>query len=625
MRKKVEKLMRWLVKQNRSTKRAIWRVADVVAATVLALLTLSITSPSGTALASGQMAIVVVASVLSSAVALHSAGVYSVVTRFITGAEALRNAASLILTGLPLAGIIWLAEIRITPLYSASYVLASAVILPSLRFAVRQRLRAIQTRTKESVVVYGAGSTGLQLINALFHGNAYRPVALVDGNVELEGLTVAGLQVQAPAELPDILEKSQAKLVLLATPMIDSSQRAELLDVIKDPTIRLKKIPSTTELIAGNVNATTLLEANVMDLLGRNPALPNMDLLTLNIRDKCVLITGAGGSIGSELCRQVCNLGAKELILFDSSEYNLYSILEDLNTETEAQIFPHLGSISCSQTIEALFEAHEIDTIFHTAAYKHVPLVELNVIAAVTNNVFGTHHIVKAALENNVGNFVLISTDKAVRPTNVMGATKRLGELVVQAYAGIAESTTFSMVRFGNVLESSGSVIPKFRDQIARGGPVTVTHPEVTRFFMTIPEAAQLVIQAGAMATGGEVFLLDMGEPIKILDLAKNMIRLSGCVPASADEPLTLSQPNCIAVKFTGLRRGEKLYEELLVDASAVKTGHPHIVKANEQHLSLEDLMAALEALTAACEENSPERVRRVLRELPLQYSPTEG
>ncbi|MEK1939859.1 MAG: nucleoside-diphosphate sugar epimerase/dehydratase, partial [Pseudomonas sp.] len=441
------------------------------------------------------------------------------------------------------------------------------------------------------VAIYGGGAAGNQLVAALRMGKGMRPVAFIDDDEGIANRVVAGLKVYTSDEIALMINETGAQEVLLAIPSATRSRRREILAALEAYPVHVRTVPGFMDLASGRVNVSDLQEVDIADLLGRDAVPPRSDLFERCIRNQVVMVTGAGGSIGSELCRQILSSAPTALVLFEHSEYNLYSIQGELEGRIRHEglgikLIPILGSVRSPERLLDVMRTWSVNTVYHAAAYKHVPIVEHNVAEGVLNNVFGTLQTAQAALQAGVEHFVLISTDKAVRPTNVMGSTKRLAEMVLQALsaekqplllgakAGVcANRTRFTMVRFGNVLGSSGSVIPLFREQIRRGGPVTVTHPAITRYFMTIPEAAQLVIQAGGMGQGGDVFVLDMGQPVKILDLAEKMIHLSGLSVASARNP-----QGDITIEFTGLRPGEKLYEELLIGDNVSSTSHPMIM-----------------------------------------------
>ncbi|WP_313451103.1 polysaccharide biosynthesis protein [Pseudomonas rhodesiae] len=486
------------------------------------------------------------------------------------------------------------------------------------------------------VAIYGAGAAGNQLVAALRMGRVMRPVAFIDDDGSIADRVISGLQVFKPKNIQRMLETTGAQEILLAIPSSSRARRREILGLLESFPIHVRSIPGFMDLASGRVKVDDIQEVDIADLLGRDAVPAQSDLLERCIKDQSVLVTGAGGSIGSELCRQILSLRPKLLLLFEHSEYNLYSILSELEQRITREslpvrLLPILGSVRNQKKLLDVFNTWRVDTVYHAAAYKHVPMVEHNIAEGVFNNVIGTLNTAQAAMQADVSNFVLISTDKAVRPTNVMGSTKRLAELTLQALSREAapvlfgdnsnvprvNKTRFTMVRFGNVLGSSGSVIPLFHRQIKSGGPLTVTHPKITRYFMTIPEAAQLVIQAGSMGQGGDVFVLDMGEPVKIVELAEKMIHLSGLSVRSDKNP-----HGDIAVEFTGLRPGEKLYEELLIGDNVVATQHPMIMSANEDFLTWELLKVKLTGLLAALESDDYSKVRELLRDTVSGYSP---
>lgn len=481
--------------------------------------------------------------------------------------------------------------------------------------------------------IYGAGNTGRQLAMAMAASQDMHLAGFLDDDRRLHGQVLHGLRIYDPKELQSIAAADGVTTVLLAMPSISRHRRNEILTTIKAARVAVRTLPSVTDLAQGKVTVSDLRELDIEDLLGRDPVPPDEILLSKNIRGKTVLVTGAGGSIGSELCRQIIDLRPKRLVLFEQSEFALYEVHAELEHRIEnlhkdpnppSELVAMLGSVQDERHITEVMARNKPDTVYHAAAYKHVPIVEDNPTEGIKNNVFGTLATAKAALAAGVSDFVLISTDKAVRPTNVMGATKRLAEMVLQAMAaqrdagsGSTKTTRFSMVRFGNVLGSSGSVVPKFRQQIRDGGPVTVTDPEVTRYFMTIPEAAALVIQAGAMAQGGDVYVLDMGEPVKIIDLARRMIELSGLTLRTPDNP-----NGDIEIDITGLRPGEKLYEELLIGDNPQSTSHPRIMRANEEYLSWPILKARLDEMAEHIEEDKQSTIKALLQELVTGYRP---
>lgn len=482
---------------------------------------------------------------------------------------------------------------------------------------------------KKIALVYGAGTAGRQLISALKETQDILVVGFLDDDPKLQGHIINGLSVYSPNNLRKIIKNKRINHIFLAIPSANRVRRKEILNKIKNFSLSIRTIPSFTDIASGKISVKELRDLEIDDLLDREIVEPNLQLLNKNITSKKVLVTGAGGSIGSELCRQIIQLNPNKIILVEISEYALYhlnneleSILNEINPNKKGTIVPLLASVQDKYRINEIISIFKPDTIYHAAAYKHVPIVEQNLIEGIKNNIFGTFNTAECAFDNNVKNFVLISTDKAVRPTNVMGATKRFAEICIQAMFNKKNknsNTIFSIVRFGNVLDSSGSVIPKFRQQIKDGGPITLTHPNVTRFFMTIPEAAQLVIQASALSTGGEVFVLDMGEPVKIANLAKRMIELSG---------LSLKNKynfdGDIEIKITGLRPGEKLYEELLIGDNPEETIHPKIKKAKDQYIRWDELSLILEELNNLIFNNEEKKIINLLEKNVSGFNPSK-
>lgn len=465
-----------------------------------------------------------------------------------------------------------------------------------IRYATLKTFAKKQSRKR--VAIYGAGLAGQQIAAALNRSDDYLPVCFIDDKRSLQGQSLSGLKIYSPKKAQAKLGKFGIEEVLLAMPSVGRARKKEIIDSFDTADVKIMELPGVTQLVDGQVQVSDIREVDIIDLLGRDPVPPKPELLEKNIKNKVVMVTGAGGSIGSELCRQIVKHQPKMLVLFEMSEFALYSIDRELQA-SDIQIIPVLGSVTNQQKLERIIQEYKVQTVYHAAAYKHVPLVEANPFEGIYNTSIGTQRSVDAAVNQNVETFVLISTDKAVRPTNVMGASKRMAELYCQGLALTNPKTQISIVRFGNVLGSSGSVVPLFKKQIAQGGPVTVTHPEVTRYFMTIPEAAQLVIQAGAMGTGGDVFLLDMGEPVKIVDLAKQMIRLSGF--RVMDE----NGIGDIEIQFTGLRPGEKLYEELLIDQNGAEhTDHQRVFKCFEQYQTLNEISDVFFKIIASSESN---------------------
>tara|TARA_Y100000591_G_scaffold44498_1_gene33148 strand:+ start:461 stop:1978 length:1518 start_codon:yes stop_codon:yes gene_type:complete len=474
-------------------------------------------------------------------------------------------------------------------------------------------------KSSTRVVIYGAGSAGRQLAGALRLSTEIQPVAFLDSNESLHNTFIGGLKVLAPRKLRKLVAKKEIDEVLIAIPSASKSVLRNLLEEIKNFSIKVRILPGLAELAQGRVIVSELKEVNITDLLGRLEIEANQELINRNIENKVVLITGAGGSIGSEISRQVANNNASVVILLDSNEYALYSIKKEIEGFNKTiDLYAVLANVNNKKRISEVCKTFKVETIYHAAAYKHVPIVEENPFEAVFNNIQGTKVCVEAAMEANVETFVLISTDKAVRPTNIMGASKRFSELILQSLSQ-SSSTRMIMVRFGNVIGSSGSAIPLFQKQIKDGGPVTVTHPEVIRYFMSIPEAAELVIQAGAMGKGGDVFVLDMGEPVKIYDLAKKLINLSGMEIKDDD-----NEEGDIEIIFTGLRPGEKLYEELLIGENVSTTEHKQILRAEEDFIPSEELSSHLEALKEAEKVGDVAMLRDILKEVVQGFIPEE-
>jgi len=507
------------------------------------------------------------------------------------------------------------------------YFCLGVLLMGGSRVVMRAYLMALLRlhHSKDPVIIYGAGSSGVQLGTVLMNANDTKVVAFIDDDKAIQGNLIHGVKVYKQQKLAELIKKYDVKQVLLAIPSVRKSIRRKLLQSLEQYPVHVRTVPGMEDLVSGKSSVEEIQDVDVLDLLGRDSVPPDSNLLKACIENKVVMVTGAGGSIGSELCRQIIKLNPDTLVLLEQSEFSLYQIerelilkLEDL--DSKIKLVPVLGSVQNKFRLSQTISACQVNTIYHAAAYKHVPLVEHNIIEGVRNNVFGTSYAAEAAIDNNVETFVLISTDKAVRPTNLMGASKRFAELILQSYAKDKESNTrFCMVRFGNVLGSSGSVVPLFREQILSGGPVTVTHPEIIRYFMTIPEAAQLVIQASSLGQGGDVFVLDMGEPVKIVDLAHRMIRLMGLEVRNKDNP-----DADIEINFTGLRDGEKLYEELLIGNNVSRTRHPRIQRAEEDSLSVEVVKEFMKKLDSACSQYNCEMIIHLMKEIVKEYKPSK-
>ncbi|MEL7023433.1 MAG: nucleoside-diphosphate sugar epimerase/dehydratase [Pseudomonadota bacterium] len=495
-------------------------------------------------------------------------------------------------------------------------------VIVGVRLTARNFLNRRVRRRREAVIIYGAGDGGVRLASSLSGSSRFNPVAFVDNKRALKQTLVAGLEVHLPERLPALIRELNVRRVLLALPSISRRRRREIIEELSSLAVRVQTIPDIGDILTRGARVDDIQDVSVEDLLGRDPVPPKQMLLRQEIAAKVVLVTGAGGSIGSELSRKILEVEPRVLLLVERSEIALYNIEQSLRkamkgSSHSAKIVAMLGDCQDKARMLEVMSAYNVDTVYHAAAYKHVPIVEHNVIEGVANNVFGTLNTALAAVESGVATFVLVSTDKAVSPTNVMGASKRLSELVLQNLDSKSR-TRFCMVRFGNVLASSGSVVPLFREQIRAGGPVTVTHPEIIRYFMTIPEAAQLVIQAGAMAKGGDVFVLDMGKPVKIVDLASKMILLMGKTVKTSANP-----DGEIEISFTGLRPAEKLYEELLIGNDVTGTNHPRIMRANERSMDDQKLSLVLDEIHQAIEARNWEGLRAILLSAVEGYRPT--
>ncbi|MDO5058308.1 MAG: nucleoside-diphosphate sugar epimerase/dehydratase [Neisseria sp.] len=556
-------------------------------------------------------------------------GLYRAVTRYL-GSKVISTALiGSLASALMLVAVNSILGNPFTPAVSVVYFVMLFVLITGSRFVVRAILSGHHPAYHADsvpVLIYGAGNSGRRLLEAVKQEGGYRAVAFIDDNPAIQQATIGDLTVYRPSETARLIEQFHIKKILLALPNLNHEARRAIIRSLGDHPCEVLSLPSIRDWMDGRPSLGALKKISAEDLLGREPVAPDAALMAKDIAGKTVMVTGAGGSIGSELCRQILQNRPKKLVLFELSEYSLYRIEKELREipfsdgHERPEIVPLLGSVQQRKRLLNAMQTFGVQTIYHAAAYKHVPMVEYNTLEGIRNNVFGTLFSAEAAIEAGVETFVLISTDKAVRPTNTMGASKRLSELVLQALAAEQDNTRFCMVRFGNVLGSSGSVVPVFTKQIAAGGPVTLTHPEITRYFMTIPEAAQLVIQAGAMGQGGDVFVLDMGESVKIIDLARQMIRLSGLTVKDENHP-----HGDIEIKITGLRPGEKLYEELLIGEAVAGTPHPRILTANETLLPWPQLSELLAELDQACKQGDQAQARALLLKAPTGFNPTDG
>jgi FlaA1/EpsC-like NDP-sugar epimerase len=557
---------------------------------------------------------------------LAAAGLYRTVVRFIEVRVVARAGVALAAAVVLMYGLAMAIEVRILPRSSLvmywfvafTYVITSRFLA---RSAVHRGLVSREGRPRLRMAIYGAGDAGAQLARTMQISREYQTVCFVDDHRELQGKTVVGLPVYAPHALDTLIERHAVDQFVVAIPSANAAQRRQLLEKLEPAGLPVRIMPGLVDLVSGRARVSDIRELDVADLLARDPVAPDPRLFSRDIAGKVVLVTGAGGSIGSELCRQIMTQRPRRLLMLDHTEFSLYTIEQELRPLAAGiDLQAHLGSVIDESLMTRLMREQGVQTVYHAAAYKHVPMVESNMQQGLRNNIFGSLHVVRAAQAAQVETCVLVSTDKAVRPTNVMGASKRVAELIFQAAAQRSElRTRFSMVRFGNVLGSSGSVVPLFKQQIRSGGPITITHADIIRYFMLIPEAAQLVIQAGAMASGGEVFVLDMGPPVRITDLARSMIRLAGLKERTTDHP-----DGDIEIQFVGLRPGEKLYEELLIGDNVVPSGHPRIMSARERHIDPALLDKMLASMRQACDSNDPESMLRQLRNLVPEFRPPE-
>jgi len=632
----------WLIERPRWFKRALLIVND------LALLSLAIWVAYTLRLSrlyvppSLDKWLLLIAAPLIGVAVFYMRGLYKLVTRFIGPEGTTRIYVAVVIAALLWAIVVLMMAVKDHPRsVIVIYALIAALLIRlSRQWAGAMLLKAapqhkpVSFDERKPVIIYGAGTLGIQLLRALNETGGYKMVAFIDPNPSLAGQLVHGVKVLRPEKIGKVIADENVKEVLLATPSALRAERRLALKVLEAFPVVVKTLPALEEIASGDVQVSDLRPIDVEDLLGRDPVTPNLELLAANVQGKVVMITGAGGSIGSELTRQLLKLGPKTLVLFDLSEVALYDIsmeLDDLKRRLQMEteevtavptgLVAVLGSVLDRKLVTRTIQERGVEVIYHAAAYKHVPIVEANPFAGLQNNTFGTLVVAEAAKECGVERFVLVSSDKAVRPTNIMGASKRLAEQILQALAQErGTATIFTMVRFGNVLDSSGSVVKLFRNQIKAGGPVTVTHPDVIRYFMSIPEAAQLVIQAGTMAAGGEVFVLEMGTPVRIDDLARTMIRLSGLDVRSDKHP-----DGDIAIEYVGLRPGEKLYEELLIGENTTGTSHPRIFKNSEPIVPYDELIAVLERLEDAIQRLDEAEMQDLLRATVEGYVPASS
>ena len=580
-------------------------------------------------LSGGDNLLLIGLTVVTTVLVFTKIGLYRAILRYLTFQALFIVSAGAILSAVSLAIFAYYLQEpipRTVPIIYGAYL---ALLSGGVRLVVRNLVATTSRYSHQEVLIYGAGSGGRQLAVALRASEDYRVRAFIDEDKTLTNTMILGLPVIDLDKAERVIKKYEISKILLAIPSASCARRKQILDLLAQLPVEIQTVPDMADIVSGKAKIDELTDVPIEDLLGRDAVAPQQVLMEADIKNKVVMVTGAGGSIGSELCRQILKQKPKVLVLFEVSEFGLYQIERELSLVKEqntydVEIVPLLGSVQRSHRLLTSMKSFCVQTVYHAAAYKHVPLVEYNVVEGVRNNVYGTYSAAKAAIAAGVESFVLISTDKAVRPTNVMGTTKRMAELGLQALAQQENQkdngTRFCMVRFGNVLGSSGSVIPLFKKQIKAGGPLTVTHPDITRYFMTIPEAAQLVIQAGAMGKGGDVFVLDMGESIKITDLAENLIKLSGLSVMNEE-----NQDGDIEIQFSGLRPGEKLYEELLIGDNVERTAHERIMTAQEVFLPLSEYDTLLESLDFACHNLEHETIRQLLLDAPAGFKPTDG
>ena len=615
-------MLKEIVELPRTYKRTIMLLADAVAIPVVYWLSFNLrvdfTHLSFSLSEAGALAVTSLLTIYYFA----RTGLYRAVVRYMGMDAALAVTRGALVSTVILTVVCFLFGHSVPRSVPFIYFMMLMMVVGGGRFFIRHMLFQFTGGARRNVAIYGAGSAGAQVLMALNSSPEYRPVLFIDDDPNLQGRILHGVPVVGRHELAHRIESLNIVDLLLAMPSATHSRRKQLLDEISAYPVHVKTIPGISDLVTGQARIEEIREIDIEDLLGRDAVAPDQELLHANVQGKVVMVTGAGGSIGSELCRQMVALEPAGLVLFEQSEYALYQIERELEQWTqghgiEVPIYPIIGSVLDKAHLQVVIQSLAIQTIYHAAAYKHVPLVEYNVVSGIRNYVIGTLRVAEAARTCGVETCVLISTDKAVRPANVMGASKRLAELVLQAMQGRNTRTRFSMVRFGNVLGSSGSVIPLFREQIAKGGPVTVTHPDIIRYFMTIPEAAQLVIQAGAMADGGDVFVLDMGEPVRIANVARKMISLMGY------SVKTEIQDGDIEIVYSGLRPGEKLYEELLIGDNVTATRHPRVKRAIEFSMGWADLMVLLNELERYCDQGDSQAIRELLLNSPIDFNPS--
>lgn len=604
----------WLFGLNRWQKRLLQITSDGLAAPVALLLAFFMRLETTDYLYQPDTYIGVAIATLTTLAAFAALGLYNNLTRHISMETTYSIAVGSTISCVALLSGTFLLELEIPRSVPLIYATLALAFTTAIRYFIRALGQSMAKENSENVAIYGAGATGIQLMESLRKNPNYRVRLFIDDNRELHGKNLGGVPISTLDHAKKKFEKLKIETLLLAIPNEPDALRKRVFYMLSDHPLKVKTIPSISSLISGRFEIAELKDIKIEDLLGREPAQFNPELMAKTIAERTVLVTGAGGSIGSELCRQIMAWKPKKLLMLDISEFAIYTLLEELKQHPASggiNIIPLIGSVQDRQFVEKIFDRFSTDTVYHAAAYKHVPLMEQNVMQCIANNVFGTLNMAELAIAAKVKHFILVSSDKAVNPTNFMGASKRLAEIICQTLSTQNMKTCFSIVRFGNVLGSSGSVVPLFKKQIAKGGPVTLTHLDVTRYFMTIPEAAQLVIQSGSIAKGGDVFVLDMGKSIKIVDMAKRMITLSGLRPVmGVSEKLREDE---IAITVSGLRPGEKLFEELAYDANLMETNHPRINTTAETPMPIDQLKMLLESMEAAIRNSDHQTLYQVI------------
>jgi UDP-N-acetylglucosamine 4,6-dehydratase len=626
MRSFILKYISHLLGMNRSIKNLLLMTVDYLVLTFSFWAALSIRLNEFYFAPTNETKLLMILAPLIALPIFYSFGLYRSMVRY-SGYKSIR----IIIIGVSVYTIFWFMAVLATEVVNKPYDflainwLLSIYLVGGLRIFIRRALTQDDSQSTKALI-YGAGAAGIQLKSAIEYSPETKVVGFIDDDPKLQGLDIEGRKVYSPLVISKLIEEKLITHIFLALPSLSKSEKQLILQALKKYPLKIRSLPDLSDLVEGRISVSDLKKIKIADLLGRTARKPNDILLKRDIDNKNILVTGAGGSIGSELCREIILQKPNKLVLFDISEYAIYLLERDLSdSDCKIEIIPMVGNVYDGKNLEKVFKSFAINTIYHAAAYKHVPLVEKNIIEAVKVNIFGTLSCINAAINSGVNSFVFISTDKAVRPTNIMGATKRFAELILKSKALISKSkdginTRVSIVRFGNVLGSSGSVVPLFEKQIQQGGPITVTDPNIIRYFMTVKEASQLVIQSGAIGTSGDIFVLDMGEQIKILQLAEDMIRLSGRTIKNEENP-----EGDIEILFTGLRPGEKLYEELNIGSKLISTEHKKIMKAEEEETIWEDMQVHLETLKLACSEYDYETIEKVFIENVVGFKHDHG